>query len=160
MTVGLRARFGIATPSFEVRIARTQAEFAKIVAIRAAVFRDEQAIVAHELTDADDRISVHAYAISDGEVIAAGRLTPPTSSRPEGQIAWVAALPEHRGDGAGTAVMESLLAIADERRIPNVLISAQTHALDFYRRLGFVPYGDRFVVRGIEHQYMERHRQE
>jgi predicted GNAT family N-acyltransferase len=158
MTIGLRSRRAYAPPPYEVRIARTQAELAAIVAIRRVVFRDEQGIVAHELTDSDDRISVHAYVRHDGEVIAAGRLTPPTAIRPEGQIAWVAALPEHRGDGAGTAVMDALLAIADERGIPNVLISAQTHALDFYRRLGFVQYGDRFIVKGIEHQYMERRR--
>lgn len=156
MSVVARSSTGYATPSLEVRIARTQEEFAEIVAIRAVVFRDEQAIVEHELTDSDDRISVHAYAIRDGEVIAAGRLTPPTTTRPEGQIAWVATLPEHRGDGAGTAVMEALLAIADEHRFPSVLISAQTHAMPFYRRLGFVPYGDRFRVKGIEHQFMER----
>jgi predicted GNAT family N-acyltransferase len=158
MTIGLRSRSDYSTSAFEVRIAQTQVEFAEIVAIRAAVFRDEQGIVEHELTDADDRISVHAYASVRDEVIAAGRLTPPTTIRPEGQIAWVAALPEHRGDGVGTAVMETLLEIADEQRIPKVLISAQTHALPFYQRLGFAPYGDRFAVKGIEHQYMERRR--
>jgi predicted GNAT family N-acyltransferase len=158
MSAGARSSTGYATPPLDVRVAQTQEEFAEIVAIRAVVFRDEQAIVEHELTDADDRISVHAYAMSDGQVIAAGRLTPPTTTRPEAQIAWVATLPEHRGHGAGTAVMELLLAIADEHFFPNVLISAQIHALPLYRRLGFVPYGDRFRVRGIEHQYMERRR--
>lgn len=158
MTIGLLSRIGLRAPRYEVRIARTPGEFGEIVAIRAAVFRDEQGIVERELTDADDRISIHAYAVLDGHPVAAGRLTPPTTVRPEGQIAWVAALPAHRGDGAGTAVMDALLEIADERGMPNVLISAQTHALQFYRRLGFAAYGDRFVVRGIEHQYMERRR--
>lgn len=156
MTIGVRSSTRDTAPSIEVRIARTAKEFARIVAIRAAVFRDEQGIVSGELTDADDRISTHAYALWDGQLVAAGRLTPPTAVRPEAQIAWVATLPAHRGGGAGSAIMETLLAIADDDGFPSVLITAQTHALDFYRRLGFVPYGERFRVKGIEHQYMER----
>lgn len=158
MTVGAFVATQLERPAFDVRIARGETEFDEILAVRARVFRDEQGIVGRELTDSDDVVSVHAYARQNGEVIAIGRLTPPSHIRPEGQIAWVAALPEHRGGGAGSAVMETLLAIADEHRIPNVLISAQTHALPFYLRFGFVPYGERFAVKGIEHQYMERHR--
>jgi predicted GNAT family N-acyltransferase len=156
MTAGSSSSAQLAVWPLEVRIARTRDEFAKIVAVRARVFRDEQEIVEHALTDNDDPQSVHAFAKLGRDVIAVGRLTPPTKTRAEGQIAWVATLPEYRGHGAGTAVMEALLAIADEHRFPSVLISAQTHALPFYRRLGFDPYGDRFVVRAIEHQYMER----
>ena len=158
MTVDSSVATELERPAFKVRIARSEVELDEILTVRARVFRDEQAMIDRELTDSDDSISVHAYARQNGEVIAIGRLTPPSNVRPEGQIAWVAALPEHRGGGAGSAVMDALLEIADEHRMPNVLISAQIHALPFYLRLGFAPYGDRFVVKGIGHQYMERRR--
>ncbi len=144
------------TANFDVRIARDPNEFASIVAIREQVFRDEQGIVDAVVTDSDDRSSVHVYAVVDSVVAAIGRLTPPTRKRPEGQIAWVATLPEYRRQGIAAAVMTALLQVADNHRFPSVLLSAQTHALPFYARFGFAPYGNRFEVRGIEHQYMER----
>jgi predicted GNAT family N-acyltransferase len=52
--------------------------------------------------------------------------------------------------------MRSLLDKADAERYPSVVLSAQTHALHFYAQLGFVPYGQRFMVRSIEHQMMSR----
>ena len=155
-SAAVQRRFG--SSPYEVRIARTAEELAAIVELRARVFRDEQGIVTHELTDSDDGTSVHVYIRQGKGVVAMGRLSPPANGRPEGQIAWVATVPEYRGRGAGAAVMDALLSIADQHRFPAVLISAQTHALPFYRRFGFVPYGDRFVVKGIEHQYMERRR--
>jgi predicted GNAT family N-acyltransferase len=141
--------------SIEVRIARTREEFEQIVAVRSEVFRDEQGIVDSVLTDSDDYNSVHAYALADGKTVAVGRLTPSGPNRPESQIAWVATLPEHRRQGAGEAIMRALLEIAGKYRPGPLLISAQVHAIPFYRRFGFVPYGKRFEVRGIEHQYME-----
>jgi predicted GNAT family N-acyltransferase len=142
--------------SIEVRIARTRDEFEEIIAIRSRVFRDEQAIVDNILTDNDDWSSVHAYAMLDGRAIAVGRLTPPASNRTEAQIAWVATLPEFRRRGAGEAIVRELLSIATKYQHGTILISAQVHAIPFYRRFGFVPYGRRFDVRGIPHQYMER----
>ena len=144
--------------SLEVQIARTREEFDEILAVRAAVFRDEQSIVDSVLTDNDDWSSVHAYAVLDGKVIAIGRLTPATSHRPEAQIAWVATLPAYRRQGAGESIMHALLDIAMQYRFSSILISAQAHAIPFYRRFGFVPYGNRFEVSGIQHQYMERRR--
>ena len=158
MTAVSSVRNALGSSPFEVRIARTADELAALVELRARVFRDEQGIVTHELTDADDETSVHVYVRQGKRVVAMGRLSPPASGRAEGQIAWVATEPEYRGRGAASAVMDALLAIADQHRFPAVLISAQTHALPFYRRFGFVPYGDRFVVKGIEHQYMARKR--
>jgi len=141
---------------YEVRVARDPNEFAAIVAIREQVFRDEQGIVDVVVTDSDDRSSVHVYVVIDDVVAAIGRLTPPTRKRPEGQIAWVATLPDFRRRGAAAAVMAALLQVADNHHFPSVLLSAQTHALPFYALFGFAPYGNRFEVRGIEHQYMER----
>ncbi len=35
-------------------------------------------------------------------------------------------------------------------------LGAQTHAVDFYRKLGFMPYGDEFMEANIPHQAMEQ----
>jgi predicted GNAT family N-acyltransferase len=147
-----------APPVVHVRFARTAAEFAAIVEVRRRVFLEEQGIVEGELTDAEDQRSFHVFAEAAGSVVGVGRLSPPPKNRPDAQIAWVATLPAYRRRGIAGAMMRAMLDVADAARYPVVLLSAQTHALDFYRRLGFRPYGDRFLVRGIEHQFMERRR--
>ncbi|MGI8477131.1 MAG: GNAT family N-acetyltransferase [Thermomicrobiales bacterium] len=139
-----------------VRIAETQDDFDAILEIRRRVFLEEQGIVEHRLSDGDDRGSLHVIALDRAEIVASGRITPPRGARGSAQIAWLATLPFHRGQGCGSAVLQRLVDLADERRHPSTLLSAQTHALTFYRRFGFRPYGHRFDVRGIEHQFMER----
>jgi predicted GNAT family N-acyltransferase len=156
VTAGLDVLDRSVAPLFEVRLAQTRDELDAIIQIRARVFRDEQRLVDDDLSDPDDWTGVHAYAVAANRIVSIGRLMLPTASRNDGQIAWVATVPEFRGHGAAGAVMQALLDVADRDRVPTVVISAQSHALTFYRRLGFTPYGSRFLVRGIEHQRMER----
>lgn len=140
-----------------VRFASWQEDAPAIIAIRNTVFRDEQHIIQLDVTDEDDPRSVHAIAEVDGQVVSIGRLThlePPRQS----YIAWVATLEPWRSRGGARAVMQTLLLAADGQGIPLIVLSAQTHALPFYSSLGFVPFGNRFSVRGIEHQAMARQR--
>jgi predicted GNAT family N-acyltransferase len=141
---------------YTIRFARTPEEFSAIVELRRRVFRDEQAIVEGDVTDTEDRHSLQALVVLPEGIIGAGRLSPPTVIRQEAHIAWVAILPAYRGRGLGTELMRALIAAADEARMQTVTLSAQTHALAFYRRLGFAPYGRRFIVHGVEHQPMAR----
>jgi predicted GNAT family N-acyltransferase len=143
---------------FTVRFAQTPEEFTAVVELRRRVFRDEQAIVEGDVIDGEDRQSLQALVVVPAGAIGTGRLSPPTATRAEAHIAWVAILPDFRGRGVGTALMRALLAAADERGMRLITLSAQIHALDFYRRLEFVPYGDRFLVRGVEHQPMAHRR--
>ncbi len=159
MSAGAGAASGIsAPPGPRIGFAETEAELAAVVALRRHVFRDEQGIVDADVTDADDGRSLQAVAYHDDEVVGVGRLTPPPPDRIDAQIAWVATRPDRRGRGVGSAVVRALLKAADDAEIPVVVLNAQTHALAFYRRLGFVPFGRRFMVRGIEHQLMTRRR--
>ncbi len=143
---------------YTIRFARTPEEFSAVVELRRRVFREEQAIVEGDVTDAEDRHSLQALVMVPEGVIGSGRLTPPSLTRSEAHIAWVAILPAYRGHGLGTELMRALVAAADQAKMQTVTLSAQTHAVAFYRRLGFVPYGRRFIVRGVEHQPMVRRR--
>lgn len=153
-----RAPTTVALPDLEVRLVRTDDEFAGVLDIRRRVFVEEQGLVASGVTDRDDARGVHVVAALAGTIVGCARLTPNLSQPRNAQITWVATLPEYRGRGVGTAVMRRLLAAADEAGLQIVTLSAQTHALAFYRRLGFAPYGQRFVVWGVEHQMMARSR--
>jgi predicted GNAT family N-acyltransferase len=149
-----------APPAIEVVWARPGAEFEAVLRLRRQVFRDEQRLVSGEVADRDDWRSLHALAVRptpDGwRPVGAGRLTLNFGDQGEALIAWLATLPEARRQGVGRAVMGFLLAAADTTGAPLVILAAQSHAESFYRRLGFVPAGKPYVVRGLVHRWMAR----
>ena len=66
----------------------------------------------------------------------------------------MAVLAAARGRGVGTAILRELLAAAKERGHAEIEISAQTHALGFYERFGFVAVGAEYPDAGIPHRTM------
>jgi predicted GNAT family N-acyltransferase len=142
----------------EIRFVESEEDLAIVREIRRRVFGDEQRIADAAAPDPDDSRSLHVLAELPEGAIGTGRLTLPSKSESGSQIAWVATLPEYRRQGVGGAIMRALLATADRSQTDVTLLSAQTHALDFYRDFGFQPFGERFKMKGIEHQIMVRWR--
>jgi len=66
----------------------------------------------------------------------------------------VAVLARWRKRGVGARLVARLIEVARERECAEVLLNAQTHALAFYARFGFEPYGAVFDEAGIPHQAM------
>lgn len=116
--------------------------------IRLAVFVDEQRVPPEIEMDENDAASVHALAYDGGEAVATGRLLP------DGHIGRMAVLKAHRARGAGSAILQVLIEEARRRGMREVVLSAQTHALDFYRKHGFAPQGAVYTEAGIPHQEM------
>jgi predicted GNAT family N-acyltransferase len=139
---------------------------AQALEIRRRVFSLEQSVADLRVSDPDDARSIIALARLHGwdgdhrtsRAVATGRLTPPVFAGDQAQIAWVATLPEMRDLGIGTALMRFLLDAADASGTREVALAAQAHAEAFYRRLGFLPAGPLYDVRGIPHIRMTRRR--
>jgi predicted GNAT family N-acyltransferase len=124
---------------------------AEAMRVREAVFVAEQGVPREIERDEWDACSDHALAIDgDGRVVGTGRLLP------DGHIGRMAVLPEARGQGIGSRILESLIARARERGMKRVVLNAQTHAAPFYARHGFVAEGGEFVEAGIPHVAMAR----
>ena len=68
----------------------------------------------------------------------------------------MAVLGEYRGRGIGFALLKATIQKARTLGMNGVYLNAQTHALGFYERLGFVAEGDEFMEAGIPH-YRMRH---
>ncbi|ATJ83449.1 GNAT family N-acetyltransferase [Halomonas beimenensis] len=118
--------------------------------IRRLVFIEEQRVPREEEWDGLDDQSTHFLAVLDGVAIGTARLLP------DGHIGRVAVLPVHRGAGIGVALMEAAIAAARRQGFARVELAAQTHALAFYERLGFLPQGETFMEAGIPHRNMVR----
>jgi len=132
--------------------------------IRRRVFSEEQGVADLRVADSDDARSVIALATFPPTVagngqrrpVSTGRLTLPLIKGGQALVAWVATIPEARGQGAGALVMRFLLEAADNAGAREVALAAQLPAENFYRRLGFSPVGPRYDVRGIPHRRMIR----
>ena len=119
--------------------------------IRDTVFVDEQKVPAEMEMDELDPRCVHALAYSEERrAVGTGRLLP------DGHIGRMAVLKAWRRKGIGGAILERLVAAALERGDREVALSAQIHALEFYRRHGFVEEGEVYEEAGIVHQAMRR----
>jgi predicted GNAT family N-acyltransferase len=118
--------------------------------IRTTVFVEEQRVPAAIEMDDQDAVCVHALAYEGGRPVGTGRLLP------DGHLGRMAVLKESRGRGVGGAILEQLVTEARRRGMPAVVLSAQTHALGFYRKHGFSEVGAIFEEAGIPHQAMRR----
>lgn len=139
------------SPGFSIVAADYALEHARLHAVRATVFIDEQQVPAELERDALDPLSFHVLALDqDGRPLGAARLTP------ERRIGRMAVLASERGRGIGEAMLAELVAEARRREWPEVTLNSQLHALPFYARAGFVPSGPAFVEAGIGHREMHR----
>lgn len=128
----------------------TQAE-ALAMPLREQVFVVEQGVPAELERDEFDALSRHALARgAAGEIVATARLLP------DGHIGRMAVAAPWRGRGIGGEVLEVLVAEARARGLSAVLLNAQAHAVDFYRRHGFEVEGEPFIEAGIAHRAMRR----
>lgn len=135
----------------DVEVADWTCARALVLPVRTAVFVVEQGVPESIERDAMDAVSRHAIARdASGSVVATGRLLP------DGHIGRMAVLAALRGAGVGAAVLQALMAEAVRQGLTEVVLNAQVHALDFYRRLGFVERGEVFLEAGIEHRTMRR----
>jgi predicted GNAT family N-acyltransferase len=131
---------------FLIRSASWQADRARLEYVRRQVFIIEQKIPESEEWDDADENSSHVLAFSKKrDVVGTGRL------EPTGKIARLAVVGEYRGQGVGSAMLIRLVEEARQRGFDQVYLHAQTHALNFYKKFGFVSDEEIFSEGGIPH---------
>jgi predicted GNAT family N-acyltransferase len=136
-------------PPYTIRAADWNDDRLALKHVRRVVFMQEQGVPAELEWDEDDAVSRHFLAEDGaGHPIATARLLP------DGHIGRMAVLEFWRRRGIGTAMMRHVLATAREAGLGSVELAAQTHALKFYERFGFVAHGDEFMDAGIPHRTM------
>jgi predicted GNAT family N-acyltransferase len=114
--------------------------------IRFAVFVEEQKVPAELEIDDQDARCVHALARdAEGRALGTGRLLP------DGHIGRMAVLQDARKLGIGSALLAALMDEARRRGHAQAVLSAQTHAIPFYRRHGYAVVGGEYMDCGIPH---------
>ena len=122
--------------------------------IRIKVFILEQKVPEELEWDEYDETAWHAVAKSNHQVIGTGRLIINQSNQSTAKIGRMAIDPEFRGKGIGMEVLKALINKGKEKGAQEFILHAQTHAIAFYARQGFEPYGPIFDEAGIPHVEM------
>ena len=148
----------------EIRLVTTAEDRDAAYAVRTDVFVSEQGVPVELELDELDETADHFVAYDDGRVVGAGRLVVEASGfegtdpalGPVAHLGRLAVRPETRGTGLGVDLVRAIEARAAERGLAVIALSAQTHALGFYERLGYTAYGPEFDDAGLPHRWMRR----
>jgi len=125
--------------------------FHDMVKLRVDVFVVEQDAPYPELDGRDDEAAtVHWWIERDGDVVSVLRVLDQGAGTV--QIGRVVTAADHRGEGLSATLVTAAL----EGTWGAVVIKAQAHLEDWYRRFGFERTGPDFLEDGIPHAPMER----
>lgn len=113
--------------------------------IRKSVFIEEQQVPESEEWDDEDNSALHIIAIKNGEAVATARLTQ------KGKIGRMSVLKAHRKQGIGSMMLVELINAAKQGGLQYIKLWSQTQAQAFYKKHGFIAYGDEFLDAGISH---------
>ncbi len=113
--------------------------------IRKIVFIVEQHVPDVLEWDAADDTAIHLLVRVDSQPVACARVLP------DGHIGRMAVLKEWRGRGVGAALLQRAVSICRELPVAQAQLSAQTHAIGFYVRAGFMVCGAPYMDANIAH---------
>jgi len=131
-----------------VKIVDFNDHFTEIEEIRTRVFIKEQNVPVELEWDEFDNDSTHILAYYNNKPVGTARLLN------DGHIGRMAVLKEYRNRKIGENMLKYILDIAKKRSIENLELSAQEHAVDFYKKYGFSVTSDVYMDAGIPHYTM------
>lgn len=132
----------------------TPEELDTCLAIRMEVFVLGQGVPQVLEVDGQDPRCAHWIAWFRKEPVGTARLriTPDGKAKAE----RVAVRQGYRARGIGAALMAELEQEAARLGHRQLVLSAQTHVIPFYERLGYEAYGDVFIDAAIPHRMMRK----
>ena len=137
----------------DVRAARSEEELAGALALRRAVFVEEQGVPEEEELDEHDAEALHLVAVDGATVVGTCRLLPAGDALKLGRMAVA---PAARRRGIAGRLLEEAEAHARAKGIGIIRLSSQLSARPVYERAGYTTYGEQFLDAGIEHVMMEK----
>jgi len=119
--------------------------------IREKVFIQEQKVTPQLEWDGMDEKAIHFLVFNDKAAIGCARAI---VIKDHMQLGRMAVLKEYRGQGVGGALIEKAMTIAKLNQLSAIYISAQCHAIDFYKKFGFEVKSDIYLDAEIPHRDM------
>ncbi len=140
------------TPAPAARPARDD-EMPAVLALRFAVFCEEQGVPEEMEHDAEDATALHLVLDDGGAVIGTCRLL---GAGEVVRLGRMAVARERRGEGLGALLLSRAHEIAARAGARQVELHAQVTVRGFYEKAGYTAEGAVFVDAGIDHVLMRR----
>jgi predicted GNAT family N-acyltransferase len=128
-------------------------ELPLLLALRHAVFCDEQGVPEELEHDAEDASAIHLVIEDGGAVVGTCRLLRRGDVIRLGRMAVVR---DRRGEGLGALLLARAHEVAGEEGAAAVELHAQVSVRGFYERAGYAAEGGEFPEAGIAHVAMRR----
>lgn len=113
--------------------------------VRTVVFIEEQLVTPEFEWDEVDASAVHLLALDEHQAVGCLRII---NHQKVGRMAVLKAL---RGNGVGMALLQEAILLCSQYGSKSVTLSAQTHAIGFYQKAGFVQISDEYCDVNIPH---------
>jgi len=146
-------RFQFTTLSFQ---AFTPQQLYAYLQLRSEVFVVEQNCVYQDLDNLDQE-SLHVLVYDAQLLVACARIVSANEKYPNISIGRVIVAETHRKQDLGHALMQQCIEVIEERfGTQKIVLSAQAHLQNFYKKHNFAPQGAIYLEDGIPHIHMER----
>ena len=136
----------------KIEIVKWIDEYELLTMIREKVFIEEQEVTSQLEWDGMDKDAIHFLAFKDKKGVGCARAFVIQNRM---QLGRMAVLREYRGEGIGSALIETAMTLAKLNQLSGIYISAQCHAIDFYKKFGFEVTSDIYLDAEIPHRDMK-----
>jgi predicted GNAT family N-acyltransferase len=125
--------------------------YVPLTMIREKVFIEEQKVMPQLEWDGMDEEAIHFLVYKDEKAIGCARALVIENHM---QLGRMAILKEYRGEGIGSNLIKKAITTAKLNQLSLIDISAQCHAIDFYKKFGFKVISDIYLDAEIPHRDM------
>lgn len=135
----------------EIKIVQHREELEHAYKVRMEVFVEEQKVPPEEELDEHDATAIHYIMYEDGRPVAASRLR---FVDEYGKLERICVLKDYRGKYLGRKLIEAMERTVAEKGYKKAKLNAQTHAENFYQKVGYETVSGEFLDAGIPHVTM------
>ena len=137
----------------DIRFTQNNKDMLSCLDLRRTVFIEEQNVPENEEVDGDDPDCDHILLTVSDIPVGAARLKYYNDFV---KVQRVCVLKNYRGQGIGSNIINFIIRHVEKNDIrSSVRLGSQIHALEFYKRLGFIEFGEEYLDAGILHKDME-----
>jgi len=137
----------------DIRFTQNNKDMLSCLDLRRTVFIEEQNVPENEEVDGDDPDCDHILLTVSDMPVGAARLKYYNDFI---KVQRVCVLKNYRGQGIGSKIINFIIRHVEKNDIrSSVRLGSQIHALEFYKRLGFIEFGEEYLDAGIFHKDME-----
>ncbi|WP_010093567.1 GNAT family N-acetyltransferase [Ornithinibacillus scapharcae] len=135
----------------KLKIVETEQEKEHAFFVRTEVFVNEQKVPVEEEIDEFDDTAIHFLGYEQEQPVVASRLR---FADGYGKLERICVLKNFRGKSFGKDIIQAMEKVILEKGYTKAKLNAQTHAEEFYKKLGYQTVSGEFLDAGIPHVTM------